>query len=145
MPPSRPLLRSQADLEAAWREAMQPLGWSGSSLWLMLIEADRRPLHLIEVAEVPDAPGPGVSWELGSFLEHLGRDFVEPGGSVAFLRARPGAGLPDERDRAWAATLYDACRRADMACEVVHVATDVDVRPLPVDALRAPWSLERPA
>lgn len=36
----RPVISSQADLEAAWRFLMKPLGFSGESLWFMLVEPD---------------------------------------------------------------------------------------------------------
>jgi hypothetical protein len=36
--------------------------------------------------------------------------------------------------------VYDACRRAGMATEVVHVATDTELAPVPLDDLPLPES-----
>jgi hypothetical protein len=61
-------------------------------------------------------------------------DEGEPGRSFAFLRSRPGRGVTRE-DRAWARFLHDAGRVAGVEVEVVHLATDDDVTPLPLDAI----------
>ena len=55
--------------------------------------------------------------------------------SCAFLRTRPGAGQPDVRDRAWAQTLYDAGRLAEVRLAVIHLAHDHDVLPIAIDDL----------
>ena len=41
-PPFRPTIRTQADLEKAWRHLMSPLGFSGYSIWMMVIEPNHR-------------------------------------------------------------------------------------------------------
>jgi hypothetical protein len=112
---------------------MQPLGFSRPGLWLLLIGADDRPLpQITEVAEIPELPDP----ETASGLAHVLSDVmhgVDPDGRWAFLRSRPGRGGVDESDRAWAAGLYEMCREHGIAHDVVHLATDADVLPIPLD------------
>jgi hypothetical protein len=52
---------------------------------------------------------------------------------IAFLLTRPGPAVQTPDDIAWAASLYDACRRAGVACEIIHVAAGDKVIPLPPD------------
>ncbi|MGH3347741.1 MAG: hypothetical protein ACRDO4_12235 [Nocardioides sp.] len=129
----RPTIRTQQDLEEAWRTLMGPLGFSGPSIWLMLIGADDQPFpHL---TRIEDAEHPPTPEELAGFAGMIGEllaDFA-PGGRVAFLRSRPGgAGLTPD-DRAWAHALYDGSRLAGVPTEVVHRACDVDLVPVPMD------------
>ena len=100
----RPSIRTQQDLEDAWRHLLHPLGFSGPSVWFLLIDADG---------------------EL--------RDEFAPGGRVAFARSRPGAPALGPEDRAWARTLYGIGRVTDLPVEVVHLACDRDVVPVPMD------------
>jgi hypothetical protein len=129
----RPTIRTQQDLEDAWRTLMGPLGFSAGSIWLMLIGADDEPFpHLtkIEGAEHPPPPD-----ELAGFARMIGEllaDFA-PGGRVAFLRSRPGRGGLTTDDRAWAEALYDVSRLAGVPTEVVHRACDTDLVPVPMD------------
>ncbi|MDO9455176.1 hypothetical protein [Nocardioides sp.] len=133
--PFRPSIRTQADLEHAWRHLMEPLGFSRSSVWMMLLDADDRPLpQLTEVEDCHRPPEPEV---LAGFAELAGTlvDDVAPGGRWAFLLTRPGGATVTDLDRAWANGLVRACRAAGVRTEVVHLATDVDLLPLPYDAL----------
>lgn len=129
----RPSVHTQADLEEVWRHLMGPLGFSGHSVWVMHIAADRRPVpELMQISDCEDVPEPE---EAGGLVEVLARlDEAEPGGSVAFLLSRPGRGLRPG-DLAWAAFLHEAGRAAAVPLEVVHLAHDEDVVPLPLDAL----------
>ncbi|WKN49334.1 hypothetical protein [Nocardioides sp. Arc9.136] len=129
-----PVIVTQADVEQAWRSLMRPLGWTRTSTWLMLVGPDDRPLpHLTEIEDCGGPPPPGGADRLGELLAGLVRGALPPGVRVAFLRSRPGAGLADDDDRAWARTLLAAAQVAGLRSEVVHLATDVDVLPLPVD------------
>jgi hypothetical protein len=67
-------------------------------------------------------------------------DELVPGGRVACLPSRPGRAAVTDDDRAWASGLYDACRRAGLPAEVVHLATDEELFPLPLDELSLPKS-----
>ena len=51
------------------------------------------------------------------------------------MRSRPGRAAATARDRAVAASPYSACRAAGVAAEVVHLATDDLLVPLPMDDL----------
>lgn len=134
----RPLVRTQADLERVWRFLLQPLGFSGSSLWLLLVEADDRVQPTIhEIEELGRLPDTGEADQLALFLQTLLDEFC-PGGRVALLRSRPGQHGVDAEDRAWAGALYAICRRAGVSTEVVHVATDREVLPVPLDELASP-------
>jgi hypothetical protein len=131
--PFRPLLRTQADVERMWRRLMQPLGFSGCSLWMVVIEDDRPVPRIMEITEMPLAPEDGDAEAISGVLARLAED----GTRFAFLRSRPGHGRPDASDRAWARALYDAGRTAGARLEVVHLAHDDDIYPLAVDDLLA--------
>lgn len=129
-----PTISCQADLEEAWRHLMQPLGFSGPSLWFMAVTPDDRAFpHLTQIEDCHRVPAPE---EVLSMVAGVGAilDDVAPGARIAFLRTRPGRGGVDAEDRAWARALYGAARATGVALEVVHLATDRDVWPLPADA-----------
>jgi hypothetical protein len=127
----RPTVRTQADLEQVWRHLMEPLGFGGRSVWMMRVASDGCAVpHLLEITEADDAPTPAESGSFAGLLRDL--NAADPGGSFAFLRSRPGRGI-DDTDRGWAGFLYDAGRAAGVRLEVVHLATDVDLVPLPLD------------
>ena len=101
-----PELLSQADLEAAWRHLIRPLGFRRRSVWLLLIGGDDRPTPVItEVTDLPDTPDAEATDGFGQVLGDLLRD-VEPAGRWALLLSRPGAHPTDEFDRGWAGALY---------------------------------------
>jgi hypothetical protein len=57
--PFEPVIRSQSDLEAAWRQLIRPLGFHRRSLSLLLIGADDRPTPVItEVTDTEVLPIP---------------------------------------------------------------------------------------
>lgn len=133
----RPTVRSQADLEKVWRHLMRPLGFGGGSIWMLRLEPGGRVVpHLLEIAEAELAPEEPDAF--AGLLEDL--EGVDPGGSYAFLRSRPGPGGVTSDDRAWARFLYAAGRAAGVRLEVVHLATDTDVVPLPADEVGLPRS-----
>ena len=136
----RPTIRSQADLETVWRHLMQPLGFSAGSIWMLRLEPGGRAVpRLMEIADTELAADPREDPE--PFAALLGDlDSVDPGGSYAFLRSRPGRGGVTPDDRAWATFLYAAGRAAGVRLEVVHLATDADVVPLPLDEIDLPRS-----
>jgi hypothetical protein len=128
--PFRPVVRSQSDLEAVWKELMGELGFGGHSLWLLLIDADDRPLpQITEITEAVEPPDDEMVTSVATFLGHLAAD----GHRFAFLRSRPGHGGLTDNDRAWARSLYEAGRRAGVAMEVVHRACDHDLVAVPMD------------
>lgn len=85
-------IRTQADLERLWRELMEPLGFGGMSIWLMLIGPDD--IAIRQLTQIEDAVEPPDAEQLAGFglmLSRL-RDQMAPGGRWAFLRSRPGGG-----------------------------------------------------
>jgi hypothetical protein len=128
-----PTIRTQSDLERAWRRLMEPLGFGGHSLWFMLIDPDDTPLPgLTQIEDADEVPAPDELEALGEMLASL-LEAAVPGGRVAFLLTRPGRDGPTARDREWAAELYAAIPAAGVPTEVIHLATDVALVPLPMD------------
>jgi hypothetical protein len=128
-----PVLHTQADVEQLWRTLMQPLGWSRRACWFALIGPDDRPLtQLGEFEDLPAQPPPEELAQAACLWRGL-LDEVLPRGRVALLVCRPGRGGPTAVDRGVAAAFYDACREAAVPLEVIHLATDEDIWPLPAD------------
>ncbi len=135
--PTVPSITCQVDLEDLWHELMQPLGFSSPGLWLLVIGPDDRPLpQLTEIADADELPDEEQLRGLAEFLQLLTTDVV-PGGRVAMLRSRPGTDPLTDDDRRWAEMLYGVARSAGAPCEVLHVATDVHLVPVPLDELVA--------
>lgn len=114
---------------------MGPGGFAGHTIWLLVIREDR---PLPQITEITDSQTPPDGAGLDGFADLLSRLSGSLGPDdvrFAFLRSRPGADQVSEDDRRWARALYDACRRADVRCEMVHLATRDRVRPLPPDEL----------
>ncbi len=129
-----PVLTTQRQLEAAWRELMGPWSYGGHSVWMMLIVDDRPLPQLTEIADAAHPPDTEELDGLAKLLVMLDRE-VAPGLRVAFLRSRPGKDTVTDTDRAWATSLYAAARRASVPCEVVHLATRGAIRPIPADGV----------
>lgn len=140
-PFDRAPVETQRDLEELWRDLMSPLGFGATSLWLMPLAPDGRPLGaLSELADLPAHPGRDGADRLGFLVRALVSDPSLPTGlRLAWLLTRPGSGVRDA-DRAWALTVTAAGRRAGVETEVVHLAHDHDVLPLPADELGLPAS-----
>jgi hypothetical protein len=132
--PYRPLIRTQEELQRAWRHLMEPLGFATRSLWLMVIEDDDRPVpHLTELTDLAELPDPRSARDMGELVSAVSAAL--PLARLAFLLSRPDTGPPATPDHAWAEVVYDAARRAGAPCEVVHLATDETVLPIPRDAV----------
>jgi hypothetical protein len=58
-----------------------------------------------------------------------------PNGSIAVLLCRPGTASVDASDRAWAVAISAEAAAAGVPLEVIHVASDVAITPLPLDAV----------
>jgi hypothetical protein len=126
----RPVVRSQSDLEAVWKQLMGPWGFGGHSLWLLVIDADDRPFpQITEITEAEEPPDDDMVSSIATFLDGLAHE----GRRFAFLRSRPGHGGLTDDDRAWARSLYDAGRQAGVPLEVVHRACDHDLVAVPMD------------
>lgn len=129
-----PVITCQADLESAWRHLMGPLGFSRPSLWFLAVAPDGRiDRRIVQIEECDEVPTPEQMLALVSGVGTVVDDVV-PGARIAFLRSRPGRQGVDADDRAWAAGLYGAARAVGASLQVVHLATDHELVPLPADA-----------
>lgn len=130
-----PVLRTDTDVLDMWCLLMNPLGVSRPTLWMVLVDADDRPLPVVH--ECPDVPVPPTAEEADHFGVFLATLLAEvlPGGRVALLASRPGRGGLRPTDRGWAGRLYAAARQHGVPLEVVHVATDDQIVPVPLDDL----------
>ncbi len=127
-----PTIRTQADLESAWHRLMGPWGYGSHSLWLMVILGDT---PIPQLTEIEDCVEPLAGQQAQQFSRMLGRLSADlgPGIRFAMLRSRPGSSHVTDVDRAWARALYDACTLAEVPCEVLHLGTRDEIRPLPPD------------
>lgn len=136
--PDELVVTTQADVEQCWRTLMEPLGFSQRALWLLLVRRDGRPVtSLMEIGEMPEeAPLEQLAVGLVNLFEQLaGPDGEFPEARVALLCSRPGRRGPTPDDLRIAEAAYLAGRMARVPLEVVHLATDDDVLPVPRDAL----------
>jgi hypothetical protein len=125
-------IRNQAQLARAWRALISPLGFAQESLWFMFLNPDRTAVPcLTQLEETTLPPSREHARALAAFLIGIAEDLPGDNPSVAFLRSRPGNCAPTTRDRAWAQSLYAACQEAELPCEVVHLATDRHIVPIP--------------
>src|SRR4029450_12469170 len=99
---------------------MAPPGLGGHSLWLMFIEPDGRVLP--QLTQIEDTVRPPTGDEEEVFAGFLGR-----------LGDAPGPGGPARHARPWARSLYAASRAAGVETDVVHLAPDDPLVPLPMD------------
>lgn len=127
-PEDMPAVRTQADLYQHWRALMGELGFSEPILWFQFFDADGRCLPLIQqISELTHVPETdlleNLMWVCGEIIrEHA------PGGTVAFLRSRPGHAGVSPSDHAWATGLASAARDAGLRCHPVHLANDHELR-----------------
>jgi hypothetical protein len=129
----RPVISTQAELAEAWRHLVRPLGFHRRSLWLLLIDAEDRPTPVLtEVTDLPERSDPETLTGLADTLARL-LDQIDPAGRWALMLSRPGAGGASDHDLAWAGGLYATCRRFGIAHDLVHLATDEEVLPIPLD------------
>jgi hypothetical protein len=131
--PFAPVIRTQTDLQEVWHHLMGPWGVEGHSIWLMAIGPDDRPIpQLTEITDTVEPPDEDHVLDLAAFLLQAGEQ-AAPGTRLALLRSRPGPDVVTAEDRAWAAALYAAGRRAQVPVDVVHRATLAGVVPIPMD------------
>lgn len=130
-----PTLHSQSDVERMWRTLMTPLGWRTRSLWFVMVAPDDIPVpQVCEIGDLPEEIDHDGHVAAAELWRKLLAD-VLPGGRIAMLLSRPGHGSPGPQDRAIAAGTYAACRAAGVPLEVIHLATDDEIHPLPADAV----------
>lgn len=82
------------------------IGWAdrtAGAIGLLLLDREGRVTQPVVISGVPAAAGPEV---LTPILAELGGMLRESGGTVAFVRARPGAPLVSPADRGWANEIH---------------------------------------
>lgn len=135
--PFTPPLRTQSDVERFWRTIIHPLGWARRRLYFVIVGPDDRPLPCVnEVDDIPAALENEASERVGSLLRDL-LDGLEPEGRIALLVCRPGDSRATSDDRALASAFYAALRAHRVPTEVIHLANDVEIEPVPMDAAEA--------
>ena len=127
-PEDTPPIRSQADLLRQWRALMGGLGFDSAQLFIAVLDADRRFTPAIHnIVELPDVPDTEAIDGLMTLCRMLLEE-VFPGGSAAFLFARPGPAGLTAADRAWASRLVAAAAEHDVPAHPVHLANDHEVQ-----------------
>jgi hypothetical protein len=131
----RPVLRTQADVERFWTTICRPLGWRTPELWVVLVDGEGRPFPSVQqITDLTDAPDEVAVARLLTGCRRL-LDELDPGGRAAMLLCRPGPRVTTAFDRAWRAALAEAARREGVEMEVMHVASDATITPLPLDSV----------
>ena len=100
---------------------------------MFLIRPDDTPVpQITQIEECVGAPEGDMMANLADGLRLVIED-AGPGHRWALLRSRPGRGGIDDLDRAWARGIYEGCAAAGVPLEVVHLATDDTLVPIPMD------------
>lgn len=131
-PANTPRLTTTTALTRAWRNITQGHAFTRHSIWLMLLDADHRPVcPVIELEDAVDPPPPDRLASLEEFLDGLTREVPRGPCRLAVLRSRPGGGLPTGQDREWAVALRAASAAVGLDCLAVHFADDEHLVALP--------------
>ena len=129
----RPVLCTQADVAKFWTEICHPLGWARHDLWFVIVGADGRPLPVVQdVRDRPSQVDPEIVRGLVEVWRRV-REELAPDGSIAVLLCRPGSSAVEAGDREWARAITAEAAAARVRLEVIHVASDVAITPLPLD------------
>ena len=60
-PPFRATVHTQADLEQLWRRLMEPLGFAGHTVWMLMIRDDGEVFpQVVQITDMPPAPTPAA-------------------------------------------------------------------------------------
>lgn len=135
-PPLTPILTPE-DLATAWNLIDGGFGYSAPQIFILIIEADGTvspTIIQIYDAEVGGEPDGAL---LSTLMERLARvlELNAPGGSVAFLKARPGPPTLTCLDLRWLQGLHHHLRIAAFASHQLFFASDTGAAPVPPDAL----------
>jgi hypothetical protein len=128
-------VRTDRDLDRIWRALMGPLGFRTRRLWILLLDADDRPVP--QVTQIDDIPYE-IDARLCEPVMHMCLHLLEsivPGGSVAILFSRPGQNSMSQGDRELARALHTAASDTDVALRPTHFANDVVLSVFALDDL----------
>lgn len=132
-----PDVHTPADLEAAWRRLIEPLGFSSRQIFAILLDRDGR-VHpsIVNVTDCPAAPD-------GQMLVNLARslrtvlDEADPDGSIAMLWARPTHAGTRASDIQWVRAITAVARVHSLGEWPIHTADDSVLRVMAPDDLAA--------
>jgi hypothetical protein len=126
-----------ADLFRSWSALAGPWGFDEPQLFVLVYDADGRPLPLVSgVKELDPWPDPEMIGALCEAMRHL-IEVEAPGGSLAIMYARPGRRPAREDDDAWCRALHHGLQKAPFRSWPVFFATDEQVTQVPPDLLVA--------
>jgi hypothetical protein len=136
MPPPPPgsLIRTAAELTAAWQALMGAGGFGRRSIWVIFFDPDHRLLApIMPIDDIPAEPDSAFLGNLATIVGYL----IDQGtvASAAFLLSRPGARAMTGADRRWALALRAAM--GDRAGWPIHLATGDSVQVFAPDDLIA--------
>jgi hypothetical protein len=97
-------------------------------LGFLLTDDQGRLAQPLVVGGVSDDAEPAV---VAASLDAILAPVRDRGGSLGFVRGRPGSVLLTDGDRAWHEAVLDACRHADVPVIGAWLATPAVVRPFP--------------
>lgn len=104
---------------------MGQLGFADRSLWLMLLDADGRPLPILpKIDELPPLPDGVIAQNIVAVCKSLIATGDGRRGRVAFLISRPGDDQVTTSDQAWAESLEREARSVGLPIWPVHIASD---------------------
>lgn len=124
-------IHTENDLEALWRDLMNPLGFTERALNVVLIAGTQALPGLLVIGDLPEHTD---ELDEHGFAEWLGavRDECQMD-RISVLVSRPGVGSPGPADLAWVRLVRAAAARADLPTGLTYVANDAELRPIRLD------------
>lgn len=128
--PWQPQLTGPGEIQMFWRRLVRPLGRRQDMLYVVLVDADDRPIPILNEIEHPPPLLEGEAAQgFGSVIRQTIDDLL-PGGRVALLYHRPGHGVTDA-DRETAASYYAVLEAFGIPHETIYLATESRISALP--------------
>ncbi|WP_456696319.1 hypothetical protein [Aeromicrobium sp. P5_D10] len=130
-------VHTTAELEACWRELIEPLGFASRQLFAIVIDGQGEVFpHVINIAECPAVPEQVMVANLAEILRDVSRA-TESDATCAVLWARPTSGGTRQTDLVWARMLTAELTRVGLGRWPIHVADDSVMRVVAPDDLAA--------
>lgn len=126
---------TDAELEACWRELIEPLGFASRQLFAIVIDGQGEVFpHVINIAECPPLPEQVMVANFAEILRDVSAATVADA-SCAVLWARPTSAGTRESDLVWARLLMAELARVGLGRWPIHVADDSVMRVVAPDDL----------
>lgn len=132
-PDEMPPVTTADDLHRTWRALMGELGFSAPAIWLLIVSGDGRAVHLVQMAEVHEAPSVDQAETLADMCADLLSEC--PGSSVEVLLTRPGGPNLSRWDRLTAERLRGEFTSRGLTRFPLHRANDVRLAQITPDDL----------